>query len=96
MSKFYVSKTHRVVQDMNIDGSRTVLIPVESNWKIEQLFKEESYLEIKSLQVVGSNTYVELENAGYHHWDNFHFHNEDKTLVDDFSISSPLGILFKN
>lgn len=67
MSKFYVSKKHRVVQDMNIDGSRTVLIPVESNWKIEQLFKEESYLEIKSLQVVGSNAYVELENAGYHH-----------------------------
>lgn len=96
MSKFYVSKKHQVVQDMNVDRTGTILIPIESNWEIEHLFKEESYLEIKGLQVVGSDAYVKLENAGCHHWDNFHFHNEDKTLVDDFSMSSPLGVLFNN
>lgn len=96
MSKFYVSKKHQVVQEINSDGTVAVLIPIGSNWKLEHLFKEESYLEIKGLKVIGNNAYVQLENAGHYHWDNFYFHNEDKTLVDDFSMSSPLGILFNN
>lgn len=28
--------------------------------------------------------------------DNFHFHNEDKTLIEDFSMKSPLRVLFNN
>lgn len=96
MSKFYVSKKHRVVQEMNFDGTGTVLVGVESDWQIEHLFKEESFLEIKSMKVIGSHAYVEIEHAGSYRWDNFHFHNEDKTFVEDYSMSSPLGVLFNN